>query len=75
VNRSLIALRIASVMALIGLALMLWGVLVPTPMPVILAMSLGQGIGTLSFLIYLVVVVADLRRAHVFDVGDEKDPP
>jgi len=60
-------LRIAAVLALVGLALMVWGSLDPTPLPVIVAMSVGQGIGIVSFLIYLVVVVADLRRAKVFD--------
>jgi hypothetical protein len=30
-----------------------------------MAMSVAQGIGTLSFLCYLFVVIADLRRAKV----------
>jgi hypothetical protein len=34
----------------------------PTPLPVMLAMSIGQGIGTIAFGIYLYVVVADFRR-------------
>lgn len=54
------ALRIASVLALVGLALMVWSVVDPTPFPVILGLSVGQGIGTLSFLLYLVVIAADL---------------
>jgi len=64
-------LRIASVLAIIGLALMVWGCLDQTPLPVILAMSIGQGFGILSFLLYLVVVVVDLRRAKVF----QRRPP
>lgn len=64
-------LRIASVLAILGLALMVWGTVDQTPLPVILAMSVGQGFGILSFLLYLVVVVIDLRRAKVFD---EKPP-
>lgn len=55
-------LQVAAVLAMVGLALMVWAVAVPTPMPVILAMSVGQALGTLSFLIYVVVIVADLRR-------------
>ncbi len=54
------ALQIASVFALLGLALMVWSVLDPSPFPVILGLSVGQGIGTLSFLIYLLVIAADL---------------
>jgi len=55
-------LRIAALLALFGLAMMVWAVLAPTPMPVILAMSVGQGAGTLSFLIFLLVVIAELRE-------------
>lgn len=55
-------LRIAALLALFGLALMVWAVLVPTPMPVVLAMTVGQGAGTLSFLIFLLVVIAELRE-------------
>ena len=60
--RTSVILSIASVLALIGLALMLWGVLEPTALPVIMAMSVGQGLGILSFLLYLGVVAADLRK-------------
>ena len=55
-------LRIAALLALFGLALMVWAVLVPTPMPVVLAMTVGQGAGTVSFLIFLLVVIAELRE-------------
>jgi peptidoglycan/LPS O-acetylase OafA/YrhL len=64
-------LRVAALLALLGLAFMVWSVLQPTPMPVILAMSVGQGIGTLSFLIYLFVVIADLRRKKVLEAPPE----
>jgi len=60
-------LRVAAVLAIVGLIFMVWAVLVPTPMPVILAMSIGQGVGTLSFLLYLLVVIAELRRRGVLD--------
>ena len=56
-------LRTACVLALIGIGLMVWSLLDPTPMPVLVAMSLGQLFGTLSLLAFLGVVVADLRRA------------
>jgi hypothetical protein len=69
-RRQVIILRIAALLALVGLVLMVWAVLAPTPLPVMLAMSAGQGAGTLSFLLYLFVVVSDLRRAKVFH-----DPP
>jgi hypothetical protein len=54
-------LRLAAVLTLIGLLLMLWSMFVPTPMPVILAMSVGQLLGTVAFALYGFVVLQDLR--------------
>jgi peptidoglycan/LPS O-acetylase OafA/YrhL len=56
------ALRAACVLALLALGLMLWSLFDPRPPPVLIALSVGQGIGTLSFFLYLVVVAKDLRR-------------
>jgi hypothetical protein len=39
--------------------------LYPTPMPVLVAMSAGQVLGTMSLLAFLAVVVADFRQAHL----------
>ena len=61
--------RAAAVLALIGLALFVWSVLDPRPVPVVVAMSVGQGIGTVSFLLYLLAVYLDLRRARVLGKG------
>lgn len=55
-------LRIAAVLSLVALALMMWSVFDPRPAPVLIALSLGQAIGTASFLTYLTIVVWDLRR-------------
>ncbi len=55
-------LRIAAAMALLALALMTWSLFDPRPPPVLIAMSVGQAIGTVSFAIYVFVVVGDLRR-------------
>lgn len=57
-------LRISAVLTLVALALMVWSVLVPTPLPVMLAMTVGQAIGTLAFAIYLGVVVRTLRAGR-----------
>jgi hypothetical protein len=57
------ALRLAAVLTLVGLGLMVWSILVPTPLPVMLAMTVGQAVGTLAFALYLYVVVRELRRA------------
>ena len=56
-------LRIATMLALVALALIVWSLLDPTPIPVIVSMSVGQAIGTVSFGMYLFVVFVDQRRA------------
>lgn len=54
-------LRLASVLTLAALALMVWSVLVPAPLPVMLAMSVGQVVGTAALGAYLWVVIRDVR--------------
>jgi hypothetical protein len=54
----------ACVLGLIGLALMSWSLFEQGWIPVMMAMSVGQGIGTLSFALFLVVVLIDLRQAE-----------
>lgn len=55
-------LRISAILTIVGLAFMVWSLLAPTPMPVILAMSIGQLAGTAAFGLYLYVILVDLRR-------------
>lgn len=54
-------LRIASVLGLLALALMLWSVFDPRPIPLFVAMSAGQVIGTGSFVLYVFAILADSR--------------
>ena len=54
----------ACVLGLIGLALMSWSLFDQGWIPVMAAMSVGQGIGTLSFVLFLVIVFIDLRHAE-----------
>lgn len=62
ISRMTLAVRVACYLCLASLALMAWSLLDPTPIPVILAMSVGQAVGTLAFLIFLLVVAVDLRK-------------
>ena len=55
-------LRISAAFTILGLAMMVWSLLVPTPLPVMLAMSAGQLFGMLAFGLYLTAIVIDLRR-------------
>jgi hypothetical protein len=57
-------LRLACGLALVALAMFVWSILDPRPIPVILAMSAGQVMGTLSLLAFLVVVAGDLRAGQ-----------
>lgn len=53
----------ACVLGLIGLALMVWSLFDQGWIPVMMAMSVGQGIGTLSLALFILVVIIDLQRA------------
>ena len=57
-------MRVACYLALVGLVLMIWSVFDPTVWPIMLAISLDQAIGTLSFLLFLIVVARDLHLAR-----------
>ena len=60
------ALRWAAITGLLALILMVWGVIDPHPISLVVAMSVGQALGTLSFAVYWMVVFNDLRRSRVF---------
>jgi hypothetical protein len=52
-------IRVACVLSLIGLAIMAYSIISPRPLPVILAMSVGQVIGGAGFACYLLAVIID----------------
>jgi hypothetical protein len=54
--------RLACGLALVGLALLCYSVIFPSPLPVILAMSGGHVLGVAAFLCYLLAIVLDLAR-------------
>lgn len=56
--------RMACVLALVALPLMVWSVLDPRAAPILVALSIGQGIGTLSFVLFLLAVARDVKRAQ-----------
>lgn len=57
-------LQAACVFALIAIGLMTWSLLDPRPVPVMVAMSLGQVIGSLALAAFGLVIWADVRRAQ-----------
>lgn len=69
-----VVLRVAAVIALLALALMVVATFVPRPLPVILAMSVGQGLGVLAFLLYLSAVVSEMRRLRAVEERSHDDP-
>ena len=68
-------LQVACVAALVALALMAWSLFDPRPLPVMVAMSVGQVLGTLSLVTFLGVVIADLRRPGGTLSTEKKGPP
>lgn len=65
-ERIALALRWAAIAALMALGLMVWGVLDSQPIALVIAMSVGQALGTASFVVFLGVVFVDLWSANVF---------
>ena len=55
-------IRVACYVALVGLAVMAVSILYPAPLPVIFAMSVGQVIGIVAFLCYLLSILMDVVR-------------
>jgi CHASE2 domain-containing sensor protein len=54
----------ACVLGLIALALMSWSLFDQGWIPVMMAMSVGQVVGTLSLLLFVIIAIIDLRRAE-----------
>ncbi len=52
---------LSGIVTLVGLALMVLSIVAPKPIFLVLAMSVGQGIGTLSLALYLLAIVLDLQ--------------
>lgn len=60
-------LRAACYMTLLALAMMVYSLVHPKPLPVIVAMSISQALGTFSLFLFLVVVAADFRRSRILE--------
>jgi hypothetical protein len=58
-------LRVACVLALSSIAVMVFSVLVPRPLPVIFAMSIGHALGGLGFICYVLAVALDAFKREV----------
>lgn len=58
--------RLACVLALAGLAVMVYPLLVPGALTIVLSMGLGHALGIAAFISYLLAVILDLaqRRAN-----------
>ncbi len=61
-HRIELRVRVACYAALAALALIVWSLVHPAPLAVVGAMSVGQGLGTLSLALFVYAIVADLRR-------------
>lgn len=55
-------LRIACVLGLLALAIMAWGVVAGTSLPVVASMSIAQGIGVLAGLLFALTLTAEAIR-------------
>lgn len=67
-----VLLNIACVMTLVALGLMVWSILVPHVWPIMIAMSVAQGFGTLAFATYGYVVFRDVRRRSIIEPAKDR---
>lgn len=65
-------LRYAAMAAIVALALLVWSFFDPQPIASVVALTVGQGLGTASLLTFIVIVIADLRRKNVFPSAEEE---
>jgi hypothetical protein len=63
---------IASIGTLVSVGLMVLGVVVPNPLLLVFAMSLGQPIGMASLALYLLAITLDLRGVTA-ELQSERD--
>jgi MFS family permease len=72
-------IRTACILALVALAVFCLGVTVPGPLPVMFAMSVGQGIGFMACGCYVLAIIIDAYKreqvavATVAQASDEKE--
>lgn len=55
--------RLAGVLTLIALCMMVCPILVPGPIPIMVAMSIGQLLGVVSFLAFFLAVLIDAAKS------------
>lgn len=55
--------RLAGVLTLFALGIMVYSVLVPRPLSIVLAMSVGQAVGGTSFVCFFLAVVIDAAKS------------
>ena len=70
-------MRAACVLCLIALVLMAWSILDPRPLALMLAMSMGQALGILSFLLWVAAMISvgsQLSMPRSRDPGRRADP-
>jgi hypothetical protein len=66
--------RLAAALALLGMAIMAYSILSPRPLPVILAMSVGQLIGVVAVLCYLLAMVLASRASTSAPISETSAP-
>jgi hypothetical protein len=65
--------RTACVLGLVGLALMVWSVFDPRVWPILVALSVGQVVGTVCFALFLVVIARDVNIVRRLRRDDHRD--
>ena len=62
---------LSTVATLAALALMVLSIVSPNPLFLVIAMSVGQGLGTMSLALYLLAIVLDLQSSGAANAAED----
>jgi putative Mn2+ efflux pump MntP len=68
------ALNVACVIGLLALLIMVIGVVLGTPLPVVASMSVAQGLGGLACVLFGLSIAADVARTRADSMDQHRGP-
>jgi hypothetical protein len=64
---------LSAIATLAALGLMVVSIISPNPLFLVIAMSVGQGLGTLSLALYLLAIVLDLQSSGAANAAEDAE--
>jgi preprotein translocase subunit SecF len=67
-------IRLSAALALFAIALMAWSLLGSSVVSIMVAMTIGQAVGTVSLLLYVLVLWREFRRSRLLEESEPEEP-